>query len=83
MKNAYKSSGLHMHLQCFVSSSAETSNYTSAYDLKSVVLPHEAVWLWPDVDDIMSAAELNLAQRTHHSTHDSFLMKYCVLNGQW
>jgi len=45
MKNAYKSSGLHMHLQCFVSSSAETSNYTSAYDLKSVVLPHEAVWL--------------------------------------
>jgi hypothetical protein len=45
MKNVYESSSLLMHLQGLVSSSAETSNYTSAYDLKSVVLPHEVVWL--------------------------------------
>jgi hypothetical protein len=45
MKNAHGSLSLHMHLQGFVSSSAETSNYTSGYELKSVVLPDEVVCL--------------------------------------
>jgi hypothetical protein len=77
MKNAYESSSLHVHLQGFVSGTVDI-DHTSAYDLKSVVLP--AVHSKQFRCDRMLMTS-GVYGRVKSGAQDSVLMKFCVTNG--